>query len=94
MLNMKYYIHHVIGFIILLLGLFGYGLIESAQYIKSINTIKTQYFVFLLIYLIISSEGHIAKYLLDYASASSHLIVAFEGLLALLLSASATFILN
>ena len=94
MLNMKYYIHHVIGFIILLLGLFGYGLIESAQYIKSINTIKTQYFVFLLIYLIISLEGNIEKYLLDYEYVSSHLIVALEGLFGLILSVFATFILN
>ena len=93
MLNMKYYIHHVIGFIILLLGLFGYGLIESAQYIKSINTIKTQYFVFLLIYLIISLEGNIEKYLLDYEYVSSHLIVALEGLFGLILSVFATFIL-
>lgn len=94
MLNMKYYIHHVIGFIILLLGVFCYGLIESAQYIKSINTIKSESFVFLLIYLIISLEGNIEKYLLEYEYVSSHLIVALEGLFGLILSFFALFILN
>ena len=89
-LHMKYYVHHVIGFIIILIGLLAYGLLEYKQKTEE-NSGKTklsflEYFVLLLIYSVSALFGNIEKYLMQVEYVSSYLVVAGEGFFGLIVS--------
>ena len=73
MLQMKYYVHHVIGFIIILIGLLSYGLLEYKQKTLVENKSNKQedketpfieYCILLLIYSVSALFGNIEKYLM------------------------------
>ena len=93
MLHMKYYIHHVIGFIIILIGLFTYGILSNSVQ-SSNNSLELKHFICLLIYLVSSFFGNIEKYLMQVEYVSSYLVVAGEGFFGFLVSGILFLLLN
>ena len=103
MLQMKYYVHHVIGFIIILIGLLSYGLLEYKQKTLVENKSNKQedketpfieYCILLLIYSVSALFGNIEKYLMQVEYVSSYLVVAGEGFFGLIVSGFAFLFLN
>ena len=102
-LHMKYYVHHVIGFIIILIGLLAYGLLENYQTklvekkddkVTKETTSFTEYCVLLLIYSVSALFGNIEKYLMQVEYVSSYLVVAGEGFFGLIVSGFAFLFLK
>ena len=102
-LHMKYYVHHVIGFIIILIGLLAYGLLENYQNklvekkndkVTNETTSFTEYCVLLLIYSVSALFGNIEKYFMQVEYVSSYLVVAGEGFFGLIVSGFAFLFLK
>lgn len=85
LLHYQYYIHHIIGYGILVLGLSFFSVLEIIGNFKVINDILVIIILF-IIYLLSSFIDIIEKYLMETEYVSPFLIISTEGAFGLILS--------
>ena len=84
-LKTKYYIHHVVGLVILLFGVVFYGLVNAFPNFIG-KTINDKYCWFLILFLTSSFLEIIEKYIMEVEFVNPYLVVAGEGFFGLILS--------